>query len=211
LNRFCALATTAEDNSDVPPEKWTKGLLRLLPLPAVSDIADGGVDPRTIVIAFDISEQFAPCGIAIGVFAKGETDRAGTELAEARELDGGNLFTSIARVKAGWGWGVTKISASFEATYFAGLRSAKGQSAFANFPGAAYFGYSRYRGHAYTSRRGGRHGSAFLLLRIEPLHRAGLGHGLSRLWRAALRGGFVVLAVKTQIYLRPSSARPAIR
>jgi len=45
------------------------GLLRLLPLPAVSDIADGGVDPRTIVIAFDISEQFAPCGIAIGVFA----------------------------------------------------------------------------------------------------------------------------------------------
>jgi hypothetical protein len=26
-------------------------------------------DPRTIVIAFDISEQFAPCGIAIGVFA----------------------------------------------------------------------------------------------------------------------------------------------
>jgi hypothetical protein len=27
------------------------------------------VDPRTIVIAFDISEQFAPRGIAIGVFA----------------------------------------------------------------------------------------------------------------------------------------------
>src|SRR6516162_2432589 len=33
------------------------------------DVADGGVDPRTIVIAFDISEQFAPRGIAIGVFA----------------------------------------------------------------------------------------------------------------------------------------------
>ena len=33
------------------------------------DVADGGVNPRTIVIAFDISEQFAPHGIAIGVFA----------------------------------------------------------------------------------------------------------------------------------------------
>ena len=31
-----------------------------------SDVADGGVDPRTIIIAFDISEQFAPRGIAIG-------------------------------------------------------------------------------------------------------------------------------------------------
>jgi hypothetical protein len=31
------------------------------------DVADGGVDPRTIVIAFDISEQFAPRGIAIGM------------------------------------------------------------------------------------------------------------------------------------------------
>ena len=34
------------------------------------DVADGGVDPRTIVIAFDISEQIAPPrGIAIQVFA----------------------------------------------------------------------------------------------------------------------------------------------
>src|SRR6516164_9203134 len=103
------------------------------------------------------------------------------------------------------------------ARHFAGesrirtISSAKGPSELANFPGVAYFGCSRYRGHAYTSRRGGRHGSAFLLLRVEPLHRAGLGHGLSRLRRAALRGGFVVLAVKTQIYLRPPSARPAIR
>src|SRR5215472_1602059 len=33
------------------------------------DVADGGVDPCTIVIVFDISEQFTPRGIAIGVFA----------------------------------------------------------------------------------------------------------------------------------------------
>jgi len=48
---------------------------------------------------------------------------------------------------------------------------------------------SGYRDHAYTSRRGSRHGSP-LLLRREPLHRAGLGYGLNRLWLAALRGGF---------------------
>jgi len=87
------------------------------------------------------------------------------------------------------------------------ISSAKGPSAFANFPGPAYFGCSGYRGHAYTSRRGGRHGSAFLLLRLEPLHRAGLERGMSRLWRAARRGG---TDGKTQIYLRPLSARPAI-
>ena len=48
---------------------------------------------------------------------------------------------------------------------------------------------SGYRGHAYASRRGSRHGSAFLLLRPKPLHRARLGHGLSGWWLAALRGG----------------------
>ena len=31
------------------------------------DVADGGVDAPPIVIAFDIGEQVAPCGIAIGV------------------------------------------------------------------------------------------------------------------------------------------------
>src|SRR5882724_3770398 len=33
------------------------------------DVADGGVDTPPIVIAFDIGEQVAPRGIAIGVFA----------------------------------------------------------------------------------------------------------------------------------------------
>jgi hypothetical protein len=55
---------------------------------------------------------------------------------------------------------------------------------------------SGYRHHASTSRRGSRHGSAFLLLRLGPLHRAGLGHGLNRLWLAALRGGGGFLAVE---------------
>src|SRR5215831_1010052 len=33
------------------------------------DVADGGVDPPPIVIAFDISEQVAPRALAVGVFA----------------------------------------------------------------------------------------------------------------------------------------------
>jgi len=33
------------------------------------DIADGGMDPLTIVVAFDIGEQVASRGIPIGIFA----------------------------------------------------------------------------------------------------------------------------------------------
>jgi hypothetical protein len=56
-------------------------------------------------------------------------DRATAELAEARRLSGDDRYSSIARLKAagytGSGyWGVPKIRAMFEATYFAGLRKA---------------------------------------------------------------------------------------
>jgi hypothetical protein len=55
-----------------------------------------------------------------------ETQRATAELAEARRLEGGDLFSSIAHLKAYPGaWlGVPKIRALYEATYFAGLRKA---------------------------------------------------------------------------------------
>ena len=33
---------------------------------------------------------------------------------------------------------------------------------------------------------------SLFLLHFEPLHRAGLGHGLNRLWLAALRGGVFI-------------------
>ncbi len=58
---------------------------------------------------------------------RGETERAAAELAEARRLDGGGLFSSIAHLKAlpGAWWGVPKIRALHEATYFAGLRKAR--------------------------------------------------------------------------------------
>jgi len=55
---------------------------------------------------------------------KGETDRAGDELAEARRLSGDDRFSSLTRLRTAQYWGVPKIRALFEATYFAGLRVA---------------------------------------------------------------------------------------
>ena len=61
---------------------------------------------------------------------------------------------------------------------------------------AAFRALRGYRRNSWTIPPDG---SAFLLLRLaprEPLHRARLGHVLSRLWLAALRGGFRLLAVQ---------------
>jgi adenylate cyclase len=57
---------------------------------------------------------------------RGATERAAAELAEARRLGVGDLFSSIAHLKAYRGaWsGVAKTRALYEATYFAGLRKA---------------------------------------------------------------------------------------
>ena len=54
----------------------------------------------------------------------GEMERAAAELAEARRLSGDDRYSSIARIRADRNWGVPKIGALFEATYFAGLRKA---------------------------------------------------------------------------------------
>ena len=65
--------------------------------------------------------------LAAAYALRGETERAAAELDEARKLGGGDLFSSIARLKAGGvysGWGVPATRALFEATYFAGLRLA---------------------------------------------------------------------------------------
>jgi len=60
---------------------------------------------------------------------KGDSDRASAEFAEARRLAADNRYSSFARLRAvgftGSGyWGVPKIRALHEATYFAGLRKA---------------------------------------------------------------------------------------
>jgi tetratricopeptide (TPR) repeat protein len=64
--------------------------------------------------------------LAAAYALRGETERAAAELAEARRLSGGDRFSSIAHLKAfpGAWWGVPKMRALFETTYFAGLRKA---------------------------------------------------------------------------------------
>jgi tetratricopeptide (TPR) repeat protein len=54
---------------------------------------------------------------------KGDSERAAAELAEARRLVGDDRYSSIARLSRGY-YGVPKIRALFEATFFVGLRKA---------------------------------------------------------------------------------------
>jgi len=54
----------------------------------------------------------------------GDSERAAAELAEARKLSGDRRYSRIARLKAVGDWGVPKVRALFESTFFAGLRKA---------------------------------------------------------------------------------------
>jgi tetratricopeptide (TPR) repeat protein len=68
---------------------------------------------------------FFHCHLASAYALRGETKHAAAELTEARRLNGGDLFSSVARLKADrWGSWAPKTRALFEATYFAGLRKA---------------------------------------------------------------------------------------
>jgi adenylate cyclase len=55
---------------------------------------------------------------------KGEPERAAAELAEARRLSSDDRYSSLARLKAMTSFGLPKIRALSEATFFAGLRLA---------------------------------------------------------------------------------------
>jgi predicted Zn-dependent protease len=55
---------------------------------------------------------------------KGDTNFAAVELAEARRRSRHDQYSSIAKLKAAQSWGVPKVRALFEATYFAGLHKA---------------------------------------------------------------------------------------
>jgi TolB-like protein/class 3 adenylate cyclase/tetratricopeptide (TPR) repeat protein len=55
---------------------------------------------------------------------KGQTDLASVELAELRRLHRGDRYSSIAHLKGAQSWGMPKVRALFEATYFAGLHKA---------------------------------------------------------------------------------------
>jgi TolB-like protein/Flp pilus assembly protein TadD len=54
----------------------------------------------------------------------GQTERAAAELAKARKLSADDRYSSLARLQAVGYFGVQKIRALYEATYFAGLRKA---------------------------------------------------------------------------------------
>lgn len=54
----------------------------------------------------------------------GDSERAAAELTEARKLVGDDRYSSIARFRAVASWGVPKVRALVETTYFAGLRRA---------------------------------------------------------------------------------------
>jgi adenylate cyclase len=54
----------------------------------------------------------------------GDSERAAAALAEARRLSGDRRYSRIARLQAVGDWGVPKVRALFEATFFAGLRKA---------------------------------------------------------------------------------------
>jgi TolB-like protein/Tfp pilus assembly protein PilF len=55
---------------------------------------------------------------------KGDTERAATELAEARRLVDDDRYSAIARLRVAESWGVPEVRALVETTYFAGLRIA---------------------------------------------------------------------------------------
>jgi adenylate cyclase len=63
-------------------------------------------------------------GLASTYALKNEIEPAHRELVEARRLDGGDRYSSIALLKAAEDFGVPKIRALVESTYFAGLRKA---------------------------------------------------------------------------------------
>ena len=72
---------------------------------------------------------YVRCWLASAYGLNGEIERASGELAEGRKLSSDDRYSSIARLlKAGdtvaGYWGVPKIRALFEATYFVGLRKA---------------------------------------------------------------------------------------
>jgi adenylate cyclase len=70
------------------------------------------------------ARPFTHATLAAAYALKGDTERAVAELAEAQRLGRDGRYSSIAGLKAVGYFGVPKIRALYEATYFAGLRKA---------------------------------------------------------------------------------------
>jgi TolB-like protein len=70
------------------------------------------------------ARPFTRATLAAAYALKGDTERAAAELAEAQRLGRDGRYSSIAGLRAVGYFGVPKIRALYEATYFAGLRKA---------------------------------------------------------------------------------------
>jgi TolB-like protein/class 3 adenylate cyclase len=68
--------------------------------------------------------SYVHANLASAYALKGEPERAAAEFAEARRLTSDGRFTSIARLKSLGYFGVPRVRALFETTYFVGLRKA---------------------------------------------------------------------------------------
>jgi TolB-like protein/DNA-binding winged helix-turn-helix (wHTH) protein/tetratricopeptide (TPR) repeat protein len=68
--------------------------------------------------------SFPYAELAAAYALKGETDRAASELSEARRLSADDRYSSMARLRANYHWLIPSVRALFEATYFVGLRKA---------------------------------------------------------------------------------------
>jgi tetratricopeptide (TPR) repeat protein len=62
--------------------------------------------------------------LAAALALNDDIERAAAGLSEARRLSSDDRFSSMARLKGAYYWGVPSILALHEATYFAGLRKA---------------------------------------------------------------------------------------
>ena len=80
---------------------------------------------KALTAAPAVTHAYIHAYLASAQALKGEPARAAAELDEAQRLNRNGLFLSIARLKADGGYfGVPKIRALFETTFFAGLRKA---------------------------------------------------------------------------------------
>jgi predicted Zn-dependent protease len=70
------------------------------------------------------ARPFTRAALAAAYAFKGDTERAAAELAEGQKLSRDGRYSSIARLKAVGDFGVPKIHALFETTFFVGLRKA---------------------------------------------------------------------------------------
>jgi tetratricopeptide (TPR) repeat protein len=70
------------------------------------------------------AHPFTRTSLASAYALKGDIARAATELAEPRKLGSDDRYSSLARLRAVGYFGVPKVRALFETTYFAGLRKA---------------------------------------------------------------------------------------